>query len=165
MSPAKMKATGRVKSPIASNRPPTNSITPCVHSNVITAGAAFGGVGNPNNFALPCSRKSSATTIRATLSVSGQYLPTRSKFIGLPLSERKRCVMLRPRRWNGESFGQPLGHITNTDAHAEPLAVVMEFNTGLFQRREYCSADHPACLAVTLPEPFQRGRRDTCRLS
>src|SRR5260370_6174602 len=48
----------------------------------MNAGSPVGGGGNPNNCALPCSTKSRATTIRTTLSISGVYFSTRSKFIG-----------------------------------------------------------------------------------
>src|SRR5882724_11134225 len=86
MSPARMNATGRVKRPMTINKPPTNSITPCVHSKLIMAACGLGDVGNPSNFALPCSRKINPATMREMLSVSGKYLPTRSRFIGTPPS-------------------------------------------------------------------------------
>src|SRR6266446_91386 len=47
----------------------------------MNAGSPCGDGGKPNNFALPCSRKSRATTIRTTLSISGAYFSTRSGFI------------------------------------------------------------------------------------
>src|SRR5258708_6339967 len=47
----------------------------------MNAGSPCGDVGKPSNFALPCSRKSRATTIRTTLSISGVYFFTRSRFI------------------------------------------------------------------------------------
>lgn len=37
--------------------------------------------GNPNSFAVPCSRNSNPMTKRAMLSISGQYLLTRSSDI------------------------------------------------------------------------------------
>ncbi len=83
ISPARMNATGRVRKPTARSAPPTNSITPCNPSNDINAGCPLAGIGKPSNFVLPCSRNSSPTTIRAMLSISGKYLLTRSKFIGL----------------------------------------------------------------------------------
>src|SRR2546425_12603676 len=48
----------------------------------MNAGSPCGDGGKPNNFALPCSRNRSAMTIRITLSVSGVYFSTRSRFIG-----------------------------------------------------------------------------------
>src|SRR5258705_5036151 len=47
----------------------------------MNAGSPCGDGGKPNNFAVPCSRKSKATTIRTTLSISGVYFSARSRFI------------------------------------------------------------------------------------
>src|SRR5258708_12245478 len=47
----------------------------------MNAGSPCGDGGNPSNFALPCSRKSKATTIRTTLSISGVYFSARSRFM------------------------------------------------------------------------------------
>ncbi len=67
-----MKATGRVNSPSASNKPPSDSITPANQSSANIGGPPCAGqAGKPNSLPVPCSMNSSAATMRSTLSARG----------------------------------------------------------------------------------------------
>src|SRR4051794_34746137 len=70
-----MNATGRVNSPIKSRNPPATSIMPAIPSNEKLGNPVYGGPGGyPNSFCVPCSRNSSAPTIRSTLRRYGVHL-------------------------------------------------------------------------------------------
>ena len=62
-----ISATGRVKRPSASSAPPTSSIAPA--NQYIESSAGVGsGDGQPNRREVPCSKNSSAATMRTMLS-------------------------------------------------------------------------------------------------
>jgi hypothetical protein len=53
-------------------------------------------------------------------------------------------------RWN------LLRHLPNPDAHSQPLAVILELDTGLFQRSEYCRAPVTASFWRRVRLPVSR---------
>src|ERR1700733_6515142 len=77
MSPERMKATGRVKTPPSNMTPPTISIAPWIH-NIVDIGGPLDG--KPKNFCKPCSRNKSAATIRTMLSTEGAHFSQDAMF-------------------------------------------------------------------------------------
>ena len=68
ISPDSTKATGRVKRPSSSSRPPNNSSTPATPLSDINSVGDDLGAGKLSNFCVPCNMKRNALTMRRRLS-------------------------------------------------------------------------------------------------
>src|SRR5436305_13754537 len=72
ISPDMIRAAGRVNKPTATSEPPTSSIAPANQYSENNGGDGSGD-GKPNSREVPCSRNSSAVTMRNRLNTVGEW--------------------------------------------------------------------------------------------